>query len=95
MRKKISKPSLPSQILFKEVWRRYNNGGQWLDYVEDISGDDLVEPTKLEDIVPGNTYYMRQVYKPTEFKPTVFDPSVSWSTIEELHKTGRIWKRKQ
>lgn len=95
MRKKTLKPSPPSQILFKEVWRMYNNGGQWLDYVEDISGDELLEPVKLENIVPGKLYYMRQIYKPIEFKPTVFDPSVSWSTIEELYKTGRIWQRKE
>jgi hypothetical protein len=63
--------------------------------VVDAEGDDLVVPTKLEDIVPGKTYFMQQVYKPNEFKPTVFDPKVTWNTIEELYKTGRIWQLKQ
>lgn len=66
-----------------------------MEYVVDRSGENLLEPTKLEEIVPNQQYYMQQVYKPNEFHPTVFHPSVNWSTIEELHKTGRIWQLKQ
>ena len=73
----------------------FNNGGQWLDYVEDSSGENLLEPTKLEEIQPNKRYYMQQVYRKNEFHPTVFHESVSWSTIEELHKTGRIWQLTQ
>jgi hypothetical protein len=83
------------QILFKENWRYYNNGGAWLEYVEDRSGEGLLEQVKLEDIKPGQPYYMQQIYRKNEFHPTVFHQSVSWSSIEEIHKTGRIWKLKQ
>jgi hypothetical protein len=80
------------QILFKENWRQYNNGGGWLEYEFDRSGEGLLEPVKLEEIEPNKQYYMRQVWRQNEFHPTVFNPVVTWSTIEELHKTGRIWR---
>ena len=69
-----------------------NSGGKVCEYVVDRSGDELLERPKLEEIEPGNLYYMQQVWKPNEFHPTVFDPSVNWTTIEELYKTGRIWR---
>jgi hypothetical protein len=83
------------QILFKENWRKINSGGQVCEFVIDVKGEGLLEPTKLEEIEPGNKYYMQQVWKPNEFHPTVFSHSVNWSTIEELFKTGRIWRLKQ
>lgn len=69
------------------------SGGQYLEYVVDRSGDNILEPA--QNIQPGKTYYMRQIWKPNEFRPTVFDASVNWSTIEEIHKTGRIWQLKE
>lgn len=63
-----------------------------MEYVEDRSGEGLLEQVKLEDIKPGQPYYMQQVNRKNEFHPTVFHPSVSWFSIEELHKTGRIWR---
>lgn len=95
MAKKTSKNSQASQILFKEQWRYYNSGGQWLEYVEDRKGDDLLEPAPLEEIVPGEQYYMQQVFKPEHFHPTTFHHTVSWDSIKEIHKTGRIWRLKQ
>ena len=35
---------------------------------------------------------MQSAWKTDEFMPTTFDPKVEWNTIEELHKTGRIWQ---
>lgn len=92
MAKKTYKNSPHLQILFKENWRKYNNGGAWLEYVEDKVGEGLLEPTKLEDIKPEHPYYMQQVTNPQHFHPTTFHPSVTWDSIKELHKTGRIWR---
>lgn len=94
MAKRTSKSLKASQIIFKEQWRYYNSGGQWLEYVEDRRGEDLLVQAKLEDIVPGETYYFRQVYKPNHFHPTVFDPSVQWESVKELVNTGNIWRLK-
>lgn len=80
------------QILFKENWRHTNNGGMYLEYVEDRSGISLLSKTNLSDIKPNVLYYMQQIKKPKHFHPTTFSEIVSWSTIEELHKTGRIWQ---
>lgn len=60
----------------------------------DSSGDELLEPAVLEEIEPNKKYYMQQ-QKKNEFYPTVFHPSVTWSTIQELHNTGKIWRLKQ
>lgn len=95
MARKILKSSQASQILFKENWRMLSGGGFWLDYVEDQKGDDLLVPVGLNEIVPGQQYYMQQVAKPNHFRPTVFHHTVKWESIVEIHKTGRIWKRKQ
>ena len=65
------------------------------EFVVDVKGEGILEPTKLEEIEPGKKYYMQQVWKTNEFHPTVFSHSVSWSTIEELFKTGRIWRLTQ
>lgn len=92
MARKTSKNSKASQILFKEQWRYFNGGGQWLEYVEDMRGEDLLEKVPLDEIVPGEKYYMQQISKPNHFHPTVFDPIVSWSTIKELQP--RVWRRK-
>lgn len=92
MVKKRLKDSPHLQILFKEQWRYFNGGGQWLEYVEDRSGEDLLEPVPLDEIVPGQQYYMQQIFKPRHFHPTVFHHTVSWDSIKELHKTGRIWR---
>jgi hypothetical protein len=72
-----------------------NGGGRLCEYVVDRSGDGLLERPSIEEVEPGKQYYMQQVWKPNEFYPTVFDASVSWSTIEEIYKTGRIWRLKQ
>lgn len=95
MAKKTYKNSPHLQILFRESWRQFNNGGQWLEYVEDNVGEDLLEPTKLEDIKPDKLYYMQQVTNKQHFHPTIFHPSVTWFSIQELHKTGRIWQLTQ
>jgi len=95
MQRRISKHSQPSQILFKEHWRLLKGGGQYLEYTEDRWGNELLEPTKLEDIKPGQQYYMQSIWKPAEFFPTTFDPKVSWDSIKELHRTGRIWQLTQ
>jgi hypothetical protein len=92
MARKTSKSLNASQILFKEQWRYFNGGGRWLEYVEDVRGDNLLEKVPLEEIVPGEQYYMQQKAKPNHFHPTVFDPIVNWSTIEELQP--RVWRRK-
>ena len=62
-----------------------------MEYVVDKSGEGLLEQAVLEEIEPSKTYYMQQ-YTKNEFHPTVFHPSVTWSTIQELHKSGRIWR---
>lgn len=67
------------------------SGGQVCEYELDVVGEDLVRPVKLEEIVPEEPYYMRGIYKTNEFYPTTFHPSVSWGTIQELFKTGRIY----
>jgi hypothetical protein len=79
-------------VIFKATWRPFNSGGKWLEFDKEREGEDLLEPLKLEDIKPNTLYYMQQVWKPNEFHPTYFDPAVSWDTIQELHKTGRLWR---
>jgi len=69
-----------------------NGGSKICEYVVDRLGEKLLERPKIEEVEPGNMYYMQQVWKPNEFHPTVFDPSVKWTTIEEIYKTGRIWR---
>lgn len=66
-----------------------------LEYELDVTGENLVVPVKLEEIVPDKLYYMQNVYKPREFYPAVFHHKVSWDTIQEFFKTGRIYKRWQ
>lgn len=95
MARKKYKGSPHLQILFKEHWRQFNNGGMWLEYVEDKAGENLLTPTTLEDIKPGKLYYMQQVLNRQHFHPAIFDPVVEWNTIKELHNTGRIWQLKE
>ena len=92
MARKTSKHLPHSQVIYKEYWKLLPGGGQLLEYVIYKSGDGLLEKTQLSDIKPNKTYYMQDVYKINEFRPTTFDPSVEFRTIEELHKTGRIWQ---
>lgn len=92
MARKTSKDSGASQILFKEYWRPFGNGGQQLEYMKDIEGDDLLEKVPLDEIVPNEQYYMQQIRNPKHFYPTTFDPIVNWSTIKELQP--RVWRRK-
>ena len=95
MAKKTLKGLPNSQILFKEHWHLYNSGSKWLEYVEDKRGEKIVETIQLDDIKPNQKYYFQQVTNKQHFYPTIFHPSVSWSTIQELHKTGRIWQLTQ
>lgn len=92
MAKKISKPSSPLQKIYKEYWKPLKNGGKVLEYLFDRSGEDILIKPKLNDIKPDRKYYMQSAWRPDEFTPTTFDPKVEWTTIEELHKTGRIWQ---
>lgn len=92
MARKTSKPLPHSQVIYKERWKPLPGGGQVLEYDIERSGDNILERVKIEDIQPNKTYYMQGALKPREFRPTTFDPKVEWRTIEELHKTGRIWR---
>lgn len=66
-------------------------GGKLMEYIVDTEGEELVRPAAIEEIVPGEPYYMRGIWKPYEFFPTVFHHKVSWDTIKELFNTGRIY----
>jgi hypothetical protein len=57
----------------------------------DMSGDNLVRPATIEEVVPGAQLYMRDVYRVNEFRPTVFHHLMSYESILELFKTGRIY----
>lgn len=91
----MKKNSPPSQILFKENWKPTRSGGKLLEWELDRSGEDLLVPAKLEEITPGRLLYMRGVWKPREFYPTRFHHSMSWFSVKELFKTGRIWRLTQ
>jgi hypothetical protein len=67
------------------------SGGRVCEYLVDRSGDNLLRPAKLEEIVPDEQYYMQSVYKRAEFIPTIFHHKVSYDTIKEFHRTGRIF----
>jgi hypothetical protein len=92
MAKKISKTSSLLQKIYKEYWRALKNGGMVLEYLFEKSGENILIKTNLRDIKPNTKYYMQSAWKSDEFIPTTFDPKVEWKTIEELHKTGRIWQ---
>jgi hypothetical protein len=66
-----------------------------LEYLFERSGDNILIKTNLKDIKPNIKYYMQSAWKSDQFTPTTFDPKVEWTTIEELHKTGRIWQLTQ
>ena len=92
MAKKISTRSSPLQKTYREYWKPLKNGGKMLEYLPDKSGENLLTKVKLKDIKPNVQYYTQSAWKTDEFTPTTFDPKVEWNTIEELHKTGRIWQ---
>jgi len=80
------------QKIYKEHWKVLKNGGMILEYLFERSGENILAKTKLNEIKPNKKYYMQSAWKSDEFIPTTFDPKVEWRTIEELHKTGRIWQ---
>lgn len=67
------------------------SGGRVCEYILDKTGIDLVRPAQLEEIVPDEQYYFQSVYKRNEFIPTKFHHKVSYDTIKEFHRTGRIF----
>ena len=79
------------QVLYKERWLPTKSGGQYMKWELDVSGDNLVRPATIEEVVPGAHLYMRDVYKVNEFRPTVFSHLISWDSIKELFGTGRIY----
>lgn len=93
MTERTPKGSSVKHTLLKEYWRPLKSGGKVCDYVIDCTGDDLVRPALLEEIVPNEQYYMQGVFKTGEFTPTTFHHSVSWDTVQEIFKTGRIYIR--
>jgi hypothetical protein len=62
-----------------------------MEHVVDVEGPELVRLAKAEEVVPGKSYYMQMVFKPTHFTPTVFDHSVSWETIMEFINAKKIY----
>ena len=80
------------QILFKEHWRLFNSGGQYLEYEYDRHGDGILRKALIDEIVPDKLFYFQQVWHKDEFYPVVFNPLVEWKTIKELQKY--IWLEK-
>lgn len=81
-------------------WKAMSSGGKVAEYIIDKKGVDLVRPALLSEITPDLPLYMQSVRKKNEFYPTSFHPKVSWDTVQELHRTGRIyiantWESKQ
>lgn len=95
MARKTSKPSQASQILFDIVWKPTKSGGFIRDFRMGESGNNLLVPLTIEEAKPNVKYYRQDHNKKNTFYETSFHPKVEWSTIQELVKTGTIWRLTQ
>lgn len=61
-----------------------------MKHVYDRKGINILRKVELEEIKPNMLLYSEFVLRKNEFYPVVFDPIVSYDTIKELWKTGKL-----
>ena len=70
-------------------------GGKILHYVMDKKGIDILRPVDLEEIKPFKELYAEFEMKKNEFYPIMFHSKVSWDSVTDLWKHGKLYIKRE